>query len=219
MAFLASQAIHLSSAQGIVISTILILDSKGKFVSGYWLQLGYVYLSAFEVEGLRPSPSPLFPFMVASPSGDASGMNFHLVTVPRPLSHGCRPLFFLFPQPSNVPPSPLLFIPTALERPPIPPSFYSHSPRTSPRPPLLFIPTALECPPPLMHPSSAFPGPITKIPPFPLPCFLVPSPTFPGPLSPLSPLFSSNRPFLSLHPPFPVLCAAVICAMYGSSVS
>jgi len=134
------------------------------------------YLSALKVEGLQPSPSPLFPFMVASPLG----MNFHLVIIPCPLSHV----------------------------PPIPPSFYSHSPWTSP---------------PLMHPSSAFPGPITKISPFPLPCFLIPSPTFSGPLSPPSPLFSSNCPFLSLHHPLftviSVLCVAVICVMYSSSVS
>ncbi|KAG2114514.1 hypothetical protein BD769DRAFT_1673467 [Suillus cothurnatus] len=153
-------------------------------------------------------------------------MNFHLVIVPpSPFSRPSSPLLFIPtalerpPSLSHVPAVPLLFIPTALERPPVPPSFIPTALERPPRPPLLLIPTALECPPPLMHPLSCISGSITKIPPFPLPCFLVPSPTFPGPLSPPSPLFSSNRPFLSLHPPFPVLCAAVICAMYGSSVS
>ncbi|KAG2081059.1 hypothetical protein BD769DRAFT_1684434 [Suillus cothurnatus] len=128
-------------------------------------------------------PRPLISFYGSIPLGGRFGHEF---------SSRHRP-----PSPFSRPSSPLLFIPTALERPPVP------SP-TSPPSPLLFIPTALERPPvppfflfpqpsnvprPSCIPSPAFPGPITKIPPFPLPCFLVPSPTFPSPLSPPSPLF------------------------------
>jgi len=176
-------------------------------------------------------PIPFISFYGSIPlGGDTLGMIFHHVTIPHPLSHSFCPLFFLFSQPSNIP---------------YPPFFLFPQPSNIPHPPFFLFsqPSNIPPAPPLMHPSPASPTSSSPASPHPLSCISwshhkdppIPFPMFPCPLShisqspllllplsPLSPLFSSNCPFLSLHHPFlkviSVLCVVVICVMYGSSV-